>query len=84
MVTLSANDPERVTPIVWSLPAANGVDPDGTEGDLEDERHYRTTVTSRSTSPASSPSTQRPTTRFRRTRARTTPTMWWFRPPTAG
>ena len=32
VVTLSASDPERVTPIVWSLPAA-GADPDG-DGEL--------------------------------------------------
>ena len=33
VVTLSGSDPERVTPIVWSLPAV-GTDPDGTDGDL--------------------------------------------------
>ena len=33
VVTLSASDPERVTPIVWSLTAA-GADPDGVDGGL--------------------------------------------------
>ena len=36
VVTLSASDPERVTPIVWSLPGP-GADPDGTDGDLTAE-----------------------------------------------
>ena len=36
VVTLSGSDPERVTPIVWSLPGP-GADPDGTDGDLTAE-----------------------------------------------
>ena len=44
VVTLSASDPERVTPIVWSLPAAN-VDPDGdgplTTGDTQDNGDFK-------------------------------------------